>query len=47
LQGYSSGEPTDLRRFGETAGLSDPVTCRREFPEGVLTVVLLPVPPET
>jgi hypothetical protein len=38
---------TESKVYGNKAGLSDSLTCTQQFPEGTLTVVLLPVPPGT
>jgi hypothetical protein len=42
-----TGGTIETKNFGKKAGLSDPLTCTEQFPEGTLTVVLLPVPPGT
>ena len=40
-----TGGPTETATFGRKTGLSDPLTCTQEVPEGTFTAVLLPVPP--
>jgi hypothetical protein len=41
----NGGQP-DTKTFGQKNGLSGALSCSETFPEGVFTVVLLPVPPQ-
>jgi hypothetical protein len=41
-----NGGPTETKTFGQKNGLSGAISCSETLPEGVLTVVLVPVPPQ-
>ena len=42
----TGGGATETKTFGQRRGLSGAVSCSTQFPEGVFTVVAVPVPPQ-